>query len=96
MFPELALCGYPPEDLLRSPAFQAAAAAALAGMVVGLGTVTADLHNSAVVLEGGQVRHVYHKVHLPNYGVFDEGRYFEPGREVLLCTVKDIPVAITI
>ena len=92
VFPELALCGYPPEDLLHAPSFVAACRAALdevrarvADMVVVLGTVAgeADLYNAAAVLHRGSVVHTYHKVHLPNYGVFDELRYFEPGGEDL-------------
>ena len=90
-FPELAVCGYPPEDLLFHPRFvdenRAALdriAAACDGIhaVVGFVDRAANhLYNAAAVLGGGRVAHVYHKAHLPNYGVFDEQRDFTPGGE---------------
>ncbi|ACU53215.1 NAD+ synthetase [Acidimicrobium ferrooxidans DSM 10331] len=87
-FPELTLTGYPPEDLLLKPAFieeQRAALDELAGScrdivaVVGFVDRESDLHNSAAVLADGAVQAVYHKQLLPNYTVFDEARYFQPG-----------------
>jgi NAD+ synthase (glutamine-hydrolysing) len=95
-FPELAVCGYPPEDLLLKPSFVAANRAAVkslaaetAGMtaVVGFVDRQLDLFNAAAILHDGEWLATYHKQRLPNYGVFDELRYFKPGRgEVLLCT----------
>jgi NAD+ synthase (glutamine-hydrolysing) len=88
LFPELALTGYPPEDLLLKEHFLADAAAALAGLaaqareivaVVGFPERAEDVFNSAAVLAGGAVHAVYRKVYLPNYGVFDEQRYFQAG-----------------
>jgi NAD+ synthase (glutamine-hydrolysing) len=104
LFPELALTGYPPEDLLLREHFltdtgaqlqQLVAAAAGIVAIVGFperipgaprgpapgspGPLVAVLHNAAAVLAEGSVRSVYRKVHLPNYGVFDEQRYFRPG-----------------
>jgi NAD+ synthase (glutamine-hydrolysing) len=92
--PEMALTGYPAEDLLLRPAFveqerQTLAALAerlsdLPSLAVVVGHVYAqgpDLHNSASVLIGGNVVACYHKRELPNYGVFDEKRYFAPGNE---------------
>ncbi len=88
LFPELALTGYPPEDLLLRDQFVADAADALdelAGEVDGLVAVVGcpqrdeQLYNAAAVLADGRVHAIYRKVHLPNYGVFDERRYFEPG-----------------
>lgn len=85
VFPELALTGYPPEDLLHKPAFIADAgraleelAAAVPEVVMVVGTVEhrLDLHNAAAVTAGGTVAGVYCKEYLPNYGVFDEKRYF--------------------
>ncbi len=91
VFPELALIGYPPEDLVLMPAFQEAAAAALqdlaavtrgqrAAMLVGsLHVVDGQRHNAAFLLEDGVIRHVVQKHFLPNAGVFDEMRVFTPG-----------------
>jgi NAD+ synthase (glutamine-hydrolysing) len=89
VFPELAITGYPPEDLLLKPGFVADNLAALhkvAGAsercvaVVGFVDEQLDLYNSAAVCAAGEVRGVYHKQELPNYAVFDEQRYFAPGR----------------
>jgi NAD+ synthase (glutamine-hydrolysing) len=95
-FPELAVCGYPPEDLLLKPSFVAANRAAVqalapdtAGMTAIVGFVDRqfDLFNAAAILHDGEWLATYHKQRLPNYGVFDELRYFKPGRgEVLVCT----------
>jgi NAD+ synthase (glutamine-hydrolysing) len=92
-FPELAVTGYPPEDLLLRPGFLRAAERALAeiaraarGIVVLVGTpyLERDLHNACAVCAGGEVRAIYRKRFLPNYGVFDEDRYFAPGRDLIL------------
>jgi NAD+ synthase (glutamine-hydrolysing) len=89
VFPELSITGYPPEDLLLKPGFVAdnyaaldkvAAATTRAVAVVGFVDQGTDLYNAAAVCTAGEVRGVYHKVVLPNYGVFDEARYFAPGR----------------
>jgi NAD+ synthase (glutamine-hydrolysing) len=88
VFPELALTGYPPEDLLLKPGFVAdnrealakvAAASGRCAAVVGFVDADRDLRNAAAVCASGEVRAVYHKRHLPNYAVFDEQRYFAPG-----------------
>lgn len=93
LFPELVTCGYPPRDLLDRPGFVEREAAALAGIVakmtgapailgaLGLGDSEYGkrLRNRAVVIEDGRVSAVWDKVLLPNYDVFDEARYFEPG-----------------
>jgi NAD+ synthase (glutamine-hydrolysing) len=95
-FPELAVCGYPPEDLLLKPSFVAANRAAIERLaphtegltaVVGFVDRDFDLFNAAAVLHDGEWIATYHKQRLPNYGVFDELRYFKPGRgEVLVYT----------
>jgi NAD+ synthase (glutamine-hydrolysing) len=93
LFPELAVTGYPPEDLLLRPAFVRAAeaslreiAAACTGLtaLVGVPWFDRDLFNACAVCADGEVRAVYRKRYLPNYGVFDEDRYFAPGRELVL------------
>jgi NAD+ synthase (glutamine-hydrolysing) len=87
-FPELAITGYPPEDLVLKPSFvrdniaalhTIAAAATDIAVVVGFVDEEGDIFNSAAFIEEGAVKAVYHKVFLPNYGVFDEKRYFAPG-----------------
>jgi NAD+ synthase (glutamine-hydrolysing) len=87
-FPELAITGYPPEDLVLKPSFvrdniaalhTIAAAARDIAVVVGFVDEEGDIFNSAAFIEEGVVKAVYHKVFLPNYGVFDEKRYFAPG-----------------
>jgi NAD+ synthase (glutamine-hydrolysing) len=104
-FPELALPGYPPEDLLLKPSFVAAnqdylyqiARAALGiTAIVGFVDRTDDLYNAAAVLHEGRVAAVAHKIYLPNYGVFDEDRYFRPGERPLLFTLGDISVGVNI
>jgi NAD+ synthase (glutamine-hydrolysing) len=88
LFPELALTGYPPEDLLLKEHFLADAGSALHQLageireivaVVGFPERAEDVYNSAAVLAGGSVHAIYRKVYLPNYGVFDEQRYFQSG-----------------
>src|ERR1700730_5911011 len=88
VFPELVLTGYPPEDLLLKPGFVADNLEALAKVaastercaaVVGFVDEALDLYNGAAVCAFGQVQSVYHKIFLPNYGVFDEQRYFTAG-----------------
>ncbi len=88
LFPELALTGYPPEDLLLREDFLAAANATLEELarethgivaLVGYPERAEDVFNSAAVLAGGGVHAIYRKVFLPNYGVFDEERYFQAG-----------------
>jgi NAD+ synthase (glutamine-hydrolysing) len=88
VFPELAITGYPPEDLLLKPGFVADNLAALAKVAAATGRCAAvvgfvdeqlDLYNAAAVCAAGEVCGVYHKQELPNYGVFDEQRYFAPG-----------------
>jgi NAD+ synthase (glutamine-hydrolysing) len=87
VFPELAITGYPPEDLLLKPGFVAdnraaldevAAATRRCAAVVGFVDAGRDLFNAAAVCAGGEVHGVYRKRHLPNYAVFDEQRYFAP------------------
>jgi NAD+ synthase (glutamine-hydrolysing) len=88
VFPELALTGYPPEDLLVNPSFVEGNSRALqavaektgrCAVVVGYVDDDGDLYNAAAVCAGGKVHGVWHKELLPNYGVFDEQRWFRSG-----------------
>ncbi|GIU96011.1 MAG: putative glutamine-dependent NAD(+) synthetase [Gaiellaceae bacterium] len=105
VFPELAVTGYPPEDLLLRPAFVRAAHAAVGeiarateGLVALVGTpwLDRDLANACAVCADGAVRAVYRKHFLPNYGVFDEHRYFGEGRELVLLRLGETYVGLTI
>ncbi len=105
LFPELVVTGYPPEDLLLRPGFVRAArravdviAKATHGItaLVGAPHLDADLHNACFVLAHGDVRCIYRKRYLPNYGVFDEDRYFAPGNDLALLRFGDVRVGPTI
>ncbi len=106
VFPELAVTGYPPEDLLLRPSFVAAAAETLekiaartstTAAVVGFPQADRDLYNAAAVCARGEVRGVYRKHLLPNYAVFDEARYFTPGTdEGPLFVIGGVRVAVSI
>ncbi len=104
-FPELAITGYPPEDLLLKPNFirdnmaalrQIAVATQGLTAVVGFVDANKDLYNAAALLVDGHHAATYHKRRLPNYGVFDEKRYFRPGDECPVFHLGGVPVAITI
>jgi NAD+ synthase (glutamine-hydrolysing) len=93
VFPELAVTGYPPEDLLLRPGFIRAAEDSVeqiaresrgTTVLVGAPHFDRDLYNACYVLSGGEVKAIYRKRFLPNYGVFDEDRYFAPGRDLIL------------
>ncbi len=105
VFPELAVTGYPPEDLLLRPGFVRAARESLdaiarevAGVValVGVPLFDGDLYNACAVCADGEVQAVYRKRFLPNYGVFDEDRYFAPGRDLVVVELAGTKVGITI
>ena len=104
-FPELATCGYPPEDLLFKPLFISENLALVeriagktAGMTVVLGFVDSDkaIYNAAAVLHNGKHAATYHKILLPNYGVFDEDRYFQAGDRTPVYTLNGIKLGINI
>ena len=104
--PELALCGYPPEDLLLRPDFYRACSRALADLatrVDGISIVVGHpeehegrCYNAATVIENGQQKAVYRKIRLPNYEVFDEVRYFESGSEPLVVDIAGVRCGINI
>src|SRR5205085_8116236 len=105
LFPELAVTGYPPEDLLLRPGFIRAAQRSVEELareahgitaLVGAPHLDADLYNACFVLAGGEIRGVYRKRFLPNYGVFDEDRYFAPGYDNFLLRFGDVLVGPTI
>jgi NAD+ synthase (glutamine-hydrolysing) len=111
LFPELMLTGYPVEDLALRDSFTAASVAALAELpgrlaaagcgelVVVLGYLDRDdagVRNAAAVLHGGRIVTRYFKHHLPNYGVFDEFRYFAPGDRLPVVTVHGVQVGLVI
>jgi NAD+ synthase (glutamine-hydrolysing) len=105
LFPELAVTGYPPEDLLLRPGFVRAAARSLEqiaraarGIVALVGTphFDRDLFNACAVCAGGEVKAVYRKRFLPNYGVFDEDRYFAPGHDLFLLEHGDVLIGPTV
>ncbi len=106
VFPELAITGYPPEDLVLRRAFVAAAEAAVmrfatnvgaARAVIGFTEPAADrVYNSAAVCGDGRVLQVYRKQLLPNYAVFDEERYFEPGDATLVVDIAGVPIGVTV
>lgn len=105
-FPELAISGYPPEDLVLRPSFVRDNLAVLnqvARSIDGIAAIIGFIdrgeskpHNAAAIVAGGEVRGVYHKHRLPNYGVFDEERYFERGEGVLLGRIRDTLFGVTI
>jgi NAD+ synthase (glutamine-hydrolysing) len=105
LFPELAVTGYPPEDLLLRPGFLRAARASLDAIaaetrgiaaLVGTPHLDRDLFNACAVLADGEVKAIYRKRFLPNYGVFDEDRYFQPGRDLLLLRLGETLVGPTV
>jgi NAD+ synthase (glutamine-hydrolysing) len=105
IFPELAISGYPPEDLLLRPGFLRAARQALehiardtTGIValVGVPWLDRDLANACAVCADGGIRAIYRKHFLPNYGVFDEHRYFAEGRDLVLLRLGEAYAGLTI
>ena len=105
LFPELATTGYPPEDLLLRPGFLRAAAKTLDAVaaetkdiaaLVGAPHLDRDLFNACAICADGEVKAMYRKQFLPNYGVFDEDRYFQPGRELVLLRCGETLVGPTV
>jgi NAD+ synthase (glutamine-hydrolysing) len=106
VFPELTLSGYPPEDLILRRDFLAAVESALDGLAREVTGITAivgfpenadpGVFNSAAVIRDGAVQHIYRKQRLPNYGVFDEKRYFQPGDSPCVFELGGVPVGLTI
>ena len=104
-FPELALTGYPPEDLVLKPGFVRdnlkqleSVVVATAGIAAVVGFVDDDgeIYNAAAFIHDRQLKAVYHKVFLPNYGVFDEERYFAVGHRCPIFELAGIRIAVSI
>lgn len=104
-FPELAVPGYPPEDLLLKPSFIDANIKALDKIIAATRGITAvvgfvdrraDIYNAAAVIHDGRLIDVYHKVYLPNYGVFDEQRYFNAGKACPVFGVAGVGVGFSV
>ena len=106
LFPELTLCGYPPEDLLLRPSMQRRVDAALKKLCAGVGdsyvvvgfphTRDGRLYNMAGVIHRGELIAEYAKQCLPNYQVFDEKRYFHAGASACIVDIHGVPVALSI
>ncbi|MDD5288049.1 MAG: NAD+ synthase [Dehalococcoidales bacterium] len=103
--PELAVCGYPPEDLLFKPQFiqanlqsvqQIAEATKGITAIVGFVDADGDIYNAAAVISDGKFIGDYHKIYLPNYGVFDENRYFRAGNECPVYVINGVGVGVNI
>ena len=104
-FPEMAVTGYPPEDLLLMTKFieanlkavkKIARATSSITVVVGFVNKNRDIFNAAALLHHGKMVDAYAKSYLPNYGVFDENRYFQAGRENFIFTLKATPIGLSI
>src|SRR5438094_2740731 len=104
-FPELALTGYPPEDLLLKPQFIDANLAALDRIISRTRDITAivgfvdrqdDIFNAAAIAQNGKLVTTYHKMYLPNYGVFDEFRYFQPGKACPVLRMNGATIGVSI
>jgi len=107
VFPELAICGYPPEDLLLKKHFVAANIKALDALAKKIHDITAivgfvdsdasgKIYNAAAIIADGKVQDVYYKQQLPNYGVFDEKRYFSVGNNAGIATINGIKIGVNI
>ncbi|MDO9123739.1 MAG: nitrilase-related carbon-nitrogen hydrolase, partial [Deltaproteobacteria bacterium] len=105
VFPEMAVTGYPPEDLLFMPKFIEANLKAIKKIGQATSSITAivgfvhkkgNIFNSAALLHHGKLMGVYSKTYLPNYGVFDEDRYFQAGKENFIFTLKSTPIGMSI
>ena len=105
VFPELTLPGYPPEDLLLRPSFLAACQQELEALAAGTNGLAAlvgfphsegEVFNAAALLREGRVAQLAHKQALPNYGVFDDKRYFRPGHASALATLAGVRIGLLI
>ncbi|MDO8684168.1 MAG: NAD+ synthase [Armatimonadota bacterium] len=105
VFPELALTGYPPEDLLLKPQFTADNLKQLEAIapqieditaVIGFVDGNADIFNAAAIIHNGEIAGIHHKFYLPTYGVFDEDRYFQKGNELQVFKLKGVTFGVSV
>ena len=106
IFPELSICSYPPEDLLLRPAFNKSIESALKKITMAAKDIHVilgyplkkeeKLYNACSLIHDKKIKHTYSKRYLPNYGVFDEKRYFTPGDKPCLFEIKDSIAALSI
>ncbi len=105
VFPELAVTGYPPEDLLLNPGFISDNLKALEKVrentkdiiaVVGFVDKNGGIYNAAAIIQNGKLIDIYHKIYLPNYGVFDEYRYFKAGQKAPVYTLDGVTIGVNI
>ncbi len=104
-FPELCITGYPPEDLLLNPAFidenlraldDVARSSKDIAVIIGFVNKDDDIFNAAALINNGEIVARYHKIYLPNYSVFDEYRYFQAGRDILLFSLHGVTIGLSI
>ena len=104
-FPELVITGYPPEDLVLKPSFvrdnlaqlnRVAGATKGISAVVGFVDEDGDLFNASAFIHDSEIKAIYHKVFLPNYGVFDEKRYFEPGHRSPILALDGVRIGLSV
>lgn len=104
-FTELAVTGYPPEDLVLKPQFvkdnlrtlrEITKASHGITTIVGFVDVNDHIYNAAAIISDGKLVHVYHKILLPNYGVFDEYRYFKPGRRYPIISIRGVNIGVNV
>src|SRR4030066_1668572 len=104
-FPELIIPGNPPEDLMLNQGFLEGNLEALKQVargtkgitaIVGFADVRDDIYNGAAILHNGEIAGVYHKIYLPNYGVFDENRYFQKGGKLLVFELRGTVIGVNI
>src|SRR3990172_125333 len=106
VFPELSVTGYPPEDLLMKADFIRGNKESLKKIAKKTKNITAivgfadkkddAVYNAAGILNNGKIKGVYYKIYLPNYGVFDEKRYFEPGNECPVYVISGVKVGVNV
>ncbi len=105
-FPELTITGYPPEDLVHYDHFvnsnikklkEISKSVKNTTVVIGfVNKIKNRLYNSAAIIENKKIKYIYNKIHLPNYGVFDEKRYFYPGEEIPILEINNTKIGISI
>ena len=105
VFPELVTCGYPPKDLLLRPRFlkknwemiqSIVSETSGIAVVLGFPMPAEDIYNAAAIIHDGKLLGIQYKIYLPNYGVFDENRYFQAGKESLIFELDTVTFGVNI